>query len=758
MKRFLIIFLFSIYTLLHAQTDVFISSMPNTATVDSAYLFITESPTTTYNLTFWNFQNQLRTKYLDTAYAAYDSIGVSGYADSSGVSGIADSSIVTAYADSSGVTAYADSSGVTAYADSSGVSGIADSSIVSAYADSSSVSAFADSALVASLAYSIDSTANIVVTDLRVKDDLTVTDDLIVSGNIGSHLIPSLADTWDIGSSTLLWRKGWLSELETLLFAENTITLLGGWFYVTKDAGTVAEDVDNSETQIDFGKSMTNNDFIVFRGNTNLEYMQITSAVGGTVYNVTRNVDGSGANAWPEGSPFAVLGYNGDGRIELNAYDTPRISMIRQGTSYNAQTELIRLGDLNGIYGYGSETWGLGIGEYASGHPNFTIDQTNGLRIKNYQTVMSQWDNSGNILIGSTGAGNNNIYITADSMSFRTNTTPSITLSTGGTGFFRGAITSTATITGGTIQTATINKRVVLNNNRIQFYDASNTDCGYLEGAGGYISSVGTFAGGDISAGEFQISGTAVINSSKNITNIVNIDATGNITANGAGALLGEGGLGIGSSSEFNVDANGNIIRINNVSTLKYVPIGTGAAFTPRRLVVADLTALTASKIAVTDASGYLAASAIASSDLFTPAYGELYDDGASSTITCNGSNYIRWTGASVGVTQNITGSDPNYKLTVNAGHGGKYLVNYSVSYTVATNDDYYWTVLQNSSPIGKARQAQYADTDTDPITITGSCILDLAATDYIQLGCYSTNTRVVTVTYVNLNITKIGN
>ena len=63
-------------------------------------------------------------------------------------------------------------------------------------------------------------------------------------------------------------------------------------------------------------------------------------------------MDGSGANAWPAGSVFANFGYAGAGRIELNAYDTPRMQFMMQGSAYNAQSELIRIGDLNGNWGY----------------------------------------------------------------------------------------------------------------------------------------------------------------------------------------------------------------------------------------------------------------------------------------------------------------------------------------------------------------------------------------------------------------------
>lgn len=50
------------------------------------------------------------------------------------------------------------------------------------------------------------------------------------SGGIQSNFIPAATDTYDLGSSTKLWRKGYLSELDAVVFAENTVTLLGGWF------------------------------------------------------------------------------------------------------------------------------------------------------------------------------------------------------------------------------------------------------------------------------------------------------------------------------------------------------------------------------------------------------------------------------------------------------------------------------------------------------------------------------------------------
>lgn len=208
------------------------------------------------------------------------------------------------------------------------------------------------------------------------------------------HLHPELTDTYDLGSSTLLWRKGWLSELDAILFAQQTQTLVGGWLSVGVGEGSLPGDVGAADTQIDFGQVMTVGDFILFRAALMVEYMSIVSLASGTTYNVTRNLDGTGANDWPAGSVYAIR-RNGAGWLELNAYDTPRLQMIRQGASYNAQTELIRMGDLNGNWGYSAEKWGLAIGEYASGKPNITIDQDGVLRFRLHAAEVMKFE-SGN--------------------------------------------------------------------------------------------------------------------------------------------------------------------------------------------------------------------------------------------------------------------------------------------------------------------------------------------------------------------------
>ncbi|MCA9872471.1 MAG: hypothetical protein KC441_02420 [Anaerolineales bacterium] len=201
---------------------------------------------------------------------------------------------------------------------------------------------------------------------------------LTVSGFVASSLIPELTDTYDLGSSAKLWRKGWLSELESVLFVQNSIQVTGGWWMIPHASGTFPGGVADADTQIDFGTAMTPNDFVLMRGNLLVEYLQVGTLVSGTTYNVTRDLDGSGANTWPAGQVFAVLGNSGDGRIEFDAQTAaPRMMVYEQGAAYNSQTERVRLGDLSG---WGSLSgYGIAIGTPAG--DRLTYDPTNGLVI-----------------------------------------------------------------------------------------------------------------------------------------------------------------------------------------------------------------------------------------------------------------------------------------------------------------------------------------------------------------------------------------
>jgi hypothetical protein len=195
----------------------------------------------------------------------------------------------------------------------------------------------------------------------------TITGDLTISAN----LLPSNTDASDLGSTSKAFRRGYISEINAVLFSKQTQQLYGGWLAVSKNAGTFAQAVASADTVIDFGQAMTANQFVLVRavdsgGVISEEYMKVGALAWSTSYNVTRNLSGAGAKNWPVNTPYQVRGVAGDGWIELNAFDTPRMSVFSQGSAYNNSTELIRIGHLTGMPNSSS-----GIGIYAGDATNY---------------------------------------------------------------------------------------------------------------------------------------------------------------------------------------------------------------------------------------------------------------------------------------------------------------------------------------------------------------------------------------------------
>jgi hypothetical protein len=181
-------------------------------------------------------------------------------------------------------------------------------------------------------------------------------------------IMPVEGDTADIGSPTRLFRKGFFSELSTLIFKKENVLVMDGTFVITKQSGKFPADVAAADTQVDFGQTLTVGDFLLLRAENKTEYMQVGALVSGTVYNVTRNLDGSGANDWPAGSVFAVLGNQGDGRIEFVAGDDWRFSQIVQGSTYNSGMETVRIGKLDGWQVSTLSGPGMVIGDWSTGN------------------------------------------------------------------------------------------------------------------------------------------------------------------------------------------------------------------------------------------------------------------------------------------------------------------------------------------------------------------------------------------------------
>jgi len=189
------------------------------------------------------------------------------------------------------------------------------------------------------------------------------------------------------------------------------------------------------------------NDILVMRATTALgiqeEWLRVTAIGAAPTYTVTRDLAGSFAAdtnpIWQAGTPVVKQGVS-DGaaafsggwlRLFGEGTNSPYYSVYqRTGVAYNAFTERVRMGNLNGYLDYVADIFGFGVGSSVAGEANITFDPTNGIRIRQGTTNLITMDMAGTAtLLNLTVGGSLNILTSGNIRSGQTayNT---------GTGFF----------------------------------------------------------------------------------------------------------------------------------------------------------------------------------------------------------------------------------------------------------------------------------------------------------------------------------
>jgi len=158
---------------------------------------------------------------------------------------------------------------------------------------------------------------------------------------------------------------------------------------------------------------MVEGDISYMEANAKVEFFDITSdhaGVGPYTYYVRRDQDGSGANDWYAGDAMFNTGAAGDGFIDLYSIQSigaggagPTIvGNVRNSDTYNDWTEYWAIGNLDGMYGYGVDIYGVGLGEY--GGEYVTIEATNGIRMYSDGNQRVAIDTDGSFWFGDTAA------------------------------------------------------------------------------------------------------------------------------------------------------------------------------------------------------------------------------------------------------------------------------------------------------------------------------------------------------------------
>lgn len=232
----------------------------------------------------------------------------------------------------------------------------------------------------------------------------------------GTLVVPGTGYNTDIGQISKKVKTLHAAELavETLV-AQNTQATVGGRVLVGPTTLLIA-DLAPAATTIDVKhNNLASGDRVRMEDSGQVEFMAITSGpttiTGGFRYNVTRNLDGTGADQWYAGDAVFNTGQTGSGFIDLYSLQSTKsasqagptiVGWVRNSSTYNDYSERWAIGNLIGLYGFGTTTFGAGFGRY--GVPNetwATIETGLGYRLGTNITTRFNLSAAGNFLLGS---------------------------------------------------------------------------------------------------------------------------------------------------------------------------------------------------------------------------------------------------------------------------------------------------------------------------------------------------------------------
>ncbi|NLF16031.1 MAG: hypothetical protein GX595_02085, partial [Lentisphaerae bacterium] len=229
----------------------------------------------------------------------------------------------------------------------------------------------------------------------------------------GKDLLPLANYDLNIGALHKKYLTLHAAELwvETLV-AQETMATIGGRILVGPTT-TLEEDIADSATEIVVKHNqMADGDIVYLEDGGKVEFMEIDSAPAGTgpyTYSVIRNLDGTGANEWFAGDAVFNTGQAGKGFIDLYSLSGVRsgagptiVGNVRNSATFNDWTEHWAIGNLNGLYGYGVDRFGVGLGKADAN--NLVLDAVDGIRFRQGGTVLASLTGTSWTIGQTTGA------------------------------------------------------------------------------------------------------------------------------------------------------------------------------------------------------------------------------------------------------------------------------------------------------------------------------------------------------------------
>ena len=204
-------------------------------------------------------------------------------------------------------------------------------------------------------------------------------------------------------------------EIKSAVFTYDAVQALAGSMGVFKSAGVLRTDaivpadataffMDIQDPAYGHFQLFAVNDFLRVKYGAISTWFKVTVVTDMTSwwrYTVAKQ-SGTASYTIKAGTPVVDYGPANYGFLWMTSDDTngPFYSVrTHAGVPWTTITEHVRMGNLNGNWGYAAATYGMALGEYAANKPNITIDPTNGLRIRNYTTTVLQFDVTGNAII-----------------------------------------------------------------------------------------------------------------------------------------------------------------------------------------------------------------------------------------------------------------------------------------------------------------------------------------------------------------------
>jgi len=239
-------------------------------------------------------------------------------------------------------------------------------------------------------------------------------------------------------------------ELRTTVLTYQEVQAISGTMGVFQSAGVILEttgvvpaaasSMNIKVKDPDYGHAalFAVNDVLWIKDGTNATWFTVTTVTDNTTYYTYACTveSGSTGNVYTAGQAIVNFGVSGEGYLLLEAVGTgaPYFSVrTTSATPWTGATNLehVRMGNLNGNWGYVADTYGVAIGKYDTNLPNITVDPTNGLRIRSYNSAepLLQLDTSGNALL------KNKLKMSGDSSAISIGADPP-TASNAGTGIW----------------------------------------------------------------------------------------------------------------------------------------------------------------------------------------------------------------------------------------------------------------------------------------------------------------------------------